>query len=522
MTEPNRGALRRQLILRYVNVINRLGRIAIDGQSLRERMTVRGIDFWAASQLRESSPWKSNLFARIDYLRRASAPQTLHSASRLTGVLRALRRVATGWRSTGYLAINLVASIGNRPETVSGDVLFVVFMPASSSLVSDQELLTRYFGRLPRHIQSMGLRSAVLFLPTDSLPSRMTRFERRTRKTMRRELESMTTTSHLSSNAVLRAWRNWLVMRRNAPSVSQIQSRCAQDADLAGLSPLIRHDLEDALFGTSSVRVALLAEVFRSAIKSSRGIRTVIYPFEGQGWESLLESACRAKGIPTVAYLHTIMKPWDLRAHTAMTEVPPQLLATHGPHDREELGHSLVNSVEVEALRYEYLAHLSDHSVGPRHSVQLLVVLGSDCENSAMQLGDLMEEIRRSQVGWQVCVKQHPQCKLPSEAVGLTVVAGSLGEALESSSAVFLCGTAAPLDSYLFGLPTAALGATDGYSMSPLEPDDVYFVGDTAADVVRWLAGAAQRDSRRPDAARYFDLTPGCDKWDRLIRSLVN
>jgi hypothetical protein len=97
-----------------------------------------------------------------------------------------------------------------------------------------------------------------------------------------------------------------------------------------------------------------------------------------------------------------------------------------------------------------------------------------------------------------------------------------LQSALAESAAVFLCGTAAPLDSYLFGLPTAALADESGYSMNPVEPNDSYFVGDNADAVVMWLETAMQRPHSQPDASGYFDLSPGFAKWSALIQKHVS
>jgi surface carbohydrate biosynthesis protein (TIGR04326 family) len=510
------GQSRRKLIQQYVGAIRRLGSLPIDGETVRSRMTVGNVDFWAASTLRESSPWTSNLFDRLDSLqpepKRRTQPPTRTSWN--VGAFTLLRSFA-------YLALATATSLRNRRESVSGDVLFVVFMPASAKPVSDRELLARYYGGLPDHLRTMGIRPAVLFLPTDSVPSTMSGAERRTRRSMQRELASMTTTSHLTPRAVWCAMRTWMSMRRRAPRVRDVIGECANDPELSTLSEFICPDLERSIRGTASVRVALLAETFKSAVRSAREVRAVIYPFEGQGWESLLEAACRENSIPTVAYLHTIMKPWDLRAHTALSEAPPQLLAMHGPHDRSELLGVSCKTVDVEALRYEYLANLPEprSAIGPTD--ELLVVLGSDCATSSRQLGELINAIQHRQLRWRIRVKQHPQCQLPPEANGLEIETNSLGKSLESSSAVFLCGTAAPLDSYLFGLPTAAIQNANEYSMNPLQPDDLFHVGESADDALGWLANASSQRHLRPDAAHYFDLLPGYQKWQRVIDSII-
>ncbi|MGA1143474.1 MAG: hypothetical protein ACO3V6_09115, partial [Ilumatobacteraceae bacterium] len=260
-------------------------------------------------------------------------------------------------------------------------------------------------------------------------------------------------------------------------------------------------DFEHSVRGTASVRSAMLAVGFRSAIKAVRGARLVVYPFEGQGWESLLERACSAENVPSIAYLHTIMKPWDLRAHTALREVPPRILALHGDHDRSELqavagiaeSNSKTLTVPVEALRYGYLANSTMSQSRVLLEIQVLVVMGSDCKNSNHQFAAVIDEIRRQGKPWKIQVKTHPQCPSTASIDPETqVVSGSLQEAFAESSAVFLCGTAAPLDSYLYGLPTAALIDDSGYSMNPLEPDDSF----TQKPLVEHVAEAAHAAAR--------------------------
>lgn len=102
------------------------------------------------------------------------------------------------------------------------------------------------------------------------------------------------------------------------------------------------------------------------------------------------------------------------------------------------------------------------------------------------------------------------------------MVTGNLRDALRESSAVFLCGTAAPLDSYLYGLPTAAIADASGYSMSPVEADANYFVGHTPSEVVNWLDQALQRPISIPLSEHYFDLSQGYAKWEAAIRKLMS
>lgn len=514
MTAEISPSQRNKFIRRYVDALHHLGQLQLHGITLREYLRVRNTDFWAASPLRESSPWRSGFFARLDLLRQSETQR--YATTQVYP-----RRVRLQVRTLFYFALSFLSSLKNRQVDLEGEVLFVAFMPEALSEVSDREILRRYFGGLPEHLESSGLRPTVLFLPTDSPIARMTIGERRTYVTMLRTLSSGVITSSISARTVWRALCSWFQLQRQIPSRKEVSSVLPESGDLSRLLPLWQDDLSESVFGTSAARNALLHEGFLSVLRRAQGIRLIIYPFEGQGWETCLEASSRQCEIPTIAYLHTIMKPWDLRAHSSLREAPPQMLALHGAYDRRELEPIAVPCVAVEALRYAYLrSHPEARTRSTRGG--LLIVLGSDCENSYLQYEKIMSEITSQAKQWDVAVKTHPQCtKLPLLSNRVRIATGALSEAFGQCQAVFLCGTAAPLDSYLFGLPTAALSGTSGYSMNPLQPDDMYFVGQNAAEVVTWLDSAMQREFLQPNATQFFDLSEGFEKWMNAIRSVT-
>lgn len=519
---------RHELVGKYVDIVHQIGKTLVNQSTLREHLNVGGVDFWAASPLRESSPWMSPIFPRIDVLRGRTTPTSDTAVHASNGAAQTQIEPVSHSRVWGYWCANAVASLRNRVHRVAGDVVFVVFMPESTTPVSDNEIVGRYFGRLPDHVRSIGLTPVVVFLPTNSRPASMTKGERRTWRTMRHELVSVPITSFLTPRNVWRSWKSWRRLQRQAPSSSEVSS--ALPPNLGALWPQFAHDYEQSVRGTASARSALLATGFRAALKAIRGARLVVYPFEGQGWESLLEQACSNTDVPSIAYLHTIMKPWDLRAHTALRESPPRTLALHGEYDRSELQNvagveanvAMVQLVSVEALRYAYLAktRVSQSRASTEHRV--LIVMGSDCRNSSDQFLAITDEIRRQNKAWKLIIKSHPQCPF-SVAMnhGTQVASGTLHELFAESTAVFLCGTAAPLDSYLYGLPTAALADNTGYSMNPLDPDESYFVGQTPAEVVAWLTSAMEQPQAVPSAERFFDLSPGFSKWENVVRNAL-
>ncbi len=520
-------ARRHELIARYVDLVHHIGSTPTEGRSLRDSLQVGGIDYWAASPLRESSPWLSPVFKRLDAIRGVEDEVVVDIPRRqYSGVVSQVRLKV---RILGYWFLTMLSSLRNRPLALNGEVLFIVFMPEVAEVVSDEEILERYFGGLPKHVRDMGLTPVVLFLPTNSRPGSMSSGERRTWNRMSRESGSQPILSYLGPRQVWQSWRVWRRMRQSVPRTSTLMS--CMDRRIASMWPLFADDYLKSVGGTASIRISLLAMGFRNALNRLQGIRIVVYPFEGQGWESIVESACREQALPSVGYLHTIMKPWDLRAHTAMCEAPPRVLALHGDHDRSELVGVAgpradlwrLTLESVEALQYNYLADTRAPQLKNQRRPQVLIVFGSDCENSQVQFQQFVEEVGHQSKLWSLLVKTHPQCaQISGLNRSIPIVTGNLRDALRESSAVFLCGTAAPLDSYLYGLPTAAIADASGYSMSPVEADANYFVGHTPSEVVNWLDQALQRPISIPLSEHYFDLSQGYAKWEAAIRKLMS
>lgn len=523
-----RSLERLKITKRYVDVVHALGALNVDGASLRASMMVDGVDFWAASIVRESSPWRPGFFERLAALESGDSDRNSESLS-----------IPSDWRikakTIWHCFASLAAGVLNRGESMQGDVVFVGYMPADSKGLSDVDAISRYFGDLPRHVESMGHRVSALFLPIDSPVARMSRIERRSLSSMHRTMCSPALTSFLTVRTVTRGIRTWCRLQRSLSSWRRLKKFEIQSADLAKLMPLLSKDLHESLGGTASLRVALLDAGFSAALTAKNGPKLVIYPYEGQGWEVCLETVCQRLKIPSIAYLHTIVKPWDVRAHTGLREASPRVLALHGPYDRNELGDLACGGVSVEALRYGYLGESRPNRnmgidtrevlsvTGDATEKRMLVVLGSDCTDSTMQLNQLLAELAINPRGWKIFVKPHPQCSSKNfREESYEVVESNLSAALQTCNAVFLCGTAAPLDSYLSAIPTACLVEPRGYSMNPLEPDDLYFVGKSIEEILNWFEGAISKTFLVPNASRFFDLDSGLKQWHDLISRILS
>ncbi|NBY57356.1 MAG: hypothetical protein EBQ57_03335 [Actinobacteria bacterium] len=113
--------------------------------------------------------------------------------------------------------------------------------------------------------------------------------------------------------------------------------------------------------------------MFARVVRENSKTKVWVSAFEGQGWESCLARVLEQYDALWVPYLHTMMRPWDLRAHTFLYEHSPKYLALHGPHDRSELEPTIHQAarrskrqpteiIEVEALRYQHLSARLGHA----------------------------------------------------------------------------------------------------------------------------------------------------------------
>ena len=122
---------RRRITKQYVDLLHCLGQTVIKSRPLRDHLLVDGVDYWAASPLRESSPWHSPVFARLNLI--CNGTQVQQSATPTRGL------VSTKIRTSLYWCINIFSSLTNRARRVQGDVVFVTFMPETVVETSDRK-----------------------------------------------------------------------------------------------------------------------------------------------------------------------------------------------------------------------------------------------------------------------------------------------------------------------------------------------------------------------------------------------
>ena len=409
----------------------------------------------------------------------------------------------------------------------TGDVMLVEYLPASYQATGEGQ--SQYFGALPSLLREMNHKVGYLHLHSDGPATRPTRAARNTL----RQLNGTAATHELVADYLtvgvwLRAVRTWWKLRRNAPTSTAIQAAMLPNSNLAHLWPSWQPMYEQSVRGTHSVRTCLLSAMFDAAVKHRSPSTVWISAFEGQSWEACLARSLEHHKMKWVPYLHTMMRPWDLRARSFLGEITPEVLAVHGQHDKEELAPLGVPLTDVEALRYQHLGSSSKPEIGTQVATPLnnrawLVVGGAECTQSNNELAEFLAAMSRQSVQRSVVVRWHPQCGTPTMQLPNNVVLTTepLATVAKQVAGALLVGTAAPLDTYLSGVPSCAFVATSGFAMSPIEENAYFHAAASADDAVKWLQTAEKSAGFVPPVADYFIIDSSLQRWGKLLRSLI-
>ena len=528
---------RHSVIERYLLALGALGDITVNGRTVREMTQIGLHDFWTASSMRESSLWQDH--AVDEQLKSLTSHQTPNVMIQRVGWVRG--RAIFAWLRSLFDAFQVRRAGSVNRNIDKADIIFVQYWPTQVMKVaatSQSRWESAYFRNLPRHLTEAGLSVRFLHLHADG---RVTRAPASVRKQIRDAntpvRQHLLLTDFLSFSVWLRAIVAWLRVQRRW-LMQRIETAVPPEGDLGRLWPRWKPLLQRSIVGSHAVRTALLTEMFAQVLRNNRGTKVWVTAFEGQGWESCLARVLDHHDAVWVPYLHTMMRPWDLRAHTFLAEQPPKRLALHGPHDKSELqttigiaarrpSHQSTEVIDVEALRYQHLSAPASESHQPdgatAKEATWLVVGGADCELSSRELQAFVSAIQAQSVRAKIVVRWHPQCQLPEwvDRSEITVSQEPLGVLALRSNAALMVGLAAPLDTYLAGVPSCSFVAQSGLAMSPIEENEYHHLALDAADAVRWMQKFEGSVHFVADAERFFNFGEDLTRWRDLIFSLA-
>ena len=498
------------MIHRYLNALDDLGSTQVDGRSVRSRLRNGHNDLWFASSVRESSLWTDHrFFERLTLLIESRHAIT---ASTTREIVRRLR-VTVAWGRA------LMHALRWHPAAVSREIMFVEYLPPTYTAGQGGE--SQYFGSLPVEIRHLGHSVGFLHIHSEGPVTRAPRAIRSLRRRLTsNEIPHLLLTDYLTIGVWWKAWCTWRTIQRHAPSVVQIDAAISHDTDLSRIWPTWRAMYDESVRGTHSVRTSLLSEMFYEALRANSEALVWLSAFEGQSWEACFARTVEKSSSTWIPYLHTMLRPWDLRARTFVKEFPPQRLAVHGQHDYSEF-EGLQNSlVLVEALRYGHLGvtppkRSSVHSSDARW----LVVGGAECERSNRELQAVFAAMQSQHVAPHVVVKWHPQCGKPTVALpnNAQVSNEPLASLISYASVALMVGSAAPLDTYLRGVPSCSLRTPSGFSMTPVEESEHFHTAHDGNDAVTWLLAVQSAPHFTSPVERYFLLDAALPRWRALL-----
>jgi len=517
------------VIERYLAALRQLGNMRVDGAPLRDALRQGALDLWMASNTRESSLWNDDtlpdqirMLMNGDMQGGETAPRR---ESTLSGFVSGSRTAAAWLRALAHSIRPTVAC------STDADVVFVQYWPtppAGAATPSGASWRSAYFGDLSEQLVASGVSVGFLHLHADGP---VTKPPRVVRDGVRCVSSSRVRHVLVADALSLRAWwgaiRNWVITARRLPTERELSSQIASGSDLERLWPWWDKSLRRSVRGSHGVRAAMLTEMFGSIVRANTSTKLWVVAFEGQGWESCLARQLDSEGRRWLPYVHTMMRPWDLRARTFLSEYPVTQLAIHGRHDRLELEALGTPMIDVEALRYQHLAATNqsgDDAMRSSGESTWLIVGGGDCERSHAELEALLEVIRRRGVTKRLVARWHPQCAVPKGENVSTVqfTTNPLHELVRHASAAIMVGRAAPLDTYLAGVPSCYLLGDSGLKMSPIDENTGHHAAQSAEDAIDWMLSAEQQRGFVAPVSEYFVIDAQLPRWMSLVKKLIS
>jgi len=524
------------VIERYLAALRQLGDVRASGEPLRDSLRFGALDLWMASDTRESNLWRDatlpdqiNALTKGDAARDKSVAHDDDAVRESAAPRGGSARATAAWLRALLHAL-LRALQRNAEPALDAEVVFVQYWPtppAGLPTPTPQAWRSPYFGALPAQLAASRVSVGFLHLHADGpatiVPS-----------TVREAVRAVSTphTRHaliadaLSPKVWWRALTGWLTITRRLPTDRELARQITAGSDLATLWRWWRGSLRRSVLGSHAVRAALLTEMFGAVVAANRSTKLWVVAFEGQGWESCLARQLDAARCVWLPYVHTMMRPWDLRARTFLSEYRVEHLAIHGNHDRAELESLGVPLVEVEALRYQHLAATKQPADIERKSPDArtwLIVGGGDCERSNTELRELLTAMRRQGVSRHLVARWHPQCVVPTDSsvAGVRFSTEPLHELVQHADAAFMVGLAAPLDTYLAGVPSCYLLGEAGLEMSPIEENAGHHAAASADDGVTWMLAAEQQSGFAAPVNDFFVIDEQLPRWMSVIKKLV-
>jgi len=338
----------------------------------------------------------------------------------------------------------------------------------------------------------------------------------------------------LSLKIVARAICDWVVVIFHAKTILH---RVRNEKSNILLWPLIQDDWSESFFGISSIRNIMMFNLFEEAFSKLSTQKQGFFLLENQGWEMAMSAAwrgCRHQSL--IGCPHSTVRFWDLRHFfdDRIFNCPPGVnsppladkVAVNGPVARAaflDSGYPLDRLVEVEALRYLYLANnerFRKKTDGAR-SLRLLVVGDYVAKHTHRQMTLLCQLDLAFLSSLSIIVKPHPATPINSDLYrSLNFVQSDLNisELLASADIVFASAlTSAAVDAFCSVLPVIVSLDPDSLNLSPLRScSGVRFIS-SSKELGEALSDLEQTKDSPYKSENFFYVDNNLHRWCELL-----
>jgi len=549
-----------ELTKSYLEVINILSKSMVGGLDLRDQLNVTGVKFWELSSVRESS-WTNpfvisiiKLLALREILIK-QRPSALEIYGLSVDVLNAIYiladeltiatqgHAATGGRTRaaslfakqslralGYFLISVPSMLlvpkGNL-ETIDSSAALLSYVEKKSFSDPKDEVpynpshmngLSGLIRRQSGHVNTLLLHSSSsAFSPKLSEAWRLRRLTRRRCRNSPIFLATFITRALV--NQSLKSYlaiykRSWRILK-----------------DLRDLEPhhlwflsVLENELIDSLVGPKSLRSAVYTHLFNKVANYLGNVEKIFYPAEGQDWEAALYFAFDDKHESSlIGYVHSLIKPWDLRLLTAHKFGCVGALALHGPWDDEQVKRfspvAADRTVKVEALRYKFNEGSSSRRV--RRPARILFLGSIDSELSNQQYRELLTHVENKGNLMTVSIRPHPFAKEAKITLGEELISEirPLEDLLELYDVVVHSSGTTQVAARLIGFPSVLIIEEGGLDISPIRNDRFSFSSCSIAESLDWIQSLSGLEVKSLSPSEFFRIDIEFPLWKRLLSS---
>ena len=571
IVEENSSKLKKQ----YLNLIYRLGKLKINGDTVVEHFKIRNsFSLWWMMPLSEKCNYSKStqindvikLMALIDWLKNKNysniiffgSNEDLANSIKLMSIeasidfsyrkeknarlvksfYRKLPRIvqAIVWLSKYYYTRLPLKGVGLSLEKNKKPLtLFVSYFDnLHLNSLKNGIYKSHYWGGLPKLLEDellpsnwlhIYVQSGTINSPTDAAKI-LRKFNNINKK------KHVFLDSFLSINLIFKVFNDWLRLSGITTLEREIK------LNLGCYYPLLMSDVQKSLYGMEVVSNIITFNLFEKSMQYFSYQVKGFFLYEGQGWEYGLVSAWKNFGNGHITGVtHTPLKYWDLRFFSDQNLYAknkenlinfPNYLAANGEFSKSLLIKGGIPSekvIELEALRYGFLENFNNANHYNKELISncLLVVTDYVWDSTKYQLEMLEKALLDTSHTFKIIIKPHPNCPIPEKyklSFDYQISSTPIGELLKYTQIVFSSNaTSASVDAYSAGKSTIIMLDPKTLNLSPLNGvKGVSFVANSK-ELVLALASCFDLTNKSlfNNRREFFFIDKELSKWRKAL-----